>query len=138
MNDKTLGKTMHADKKMVRYSMGVLLAFAALNAFGGGYYAMAGAEGVPLEWLEGSPFRNYLIPGIFLFVVVGGAFLTAAILAFVRSRHARMAAFLAVAVVFGWLAVQLSIIGYVSWMQPVTAIVALVILLLALKLPRTA
>lgn len=129
---------MHADKKMVRYSMGVLLAFAALNAFGGGYYAMAGAEGVPLEWLEGSPFRNYLIPGIFLFVVVGGAFLTAAILAFVRSRHARMAAFLAVAVVFGWLAVQLSIIGYVSWMQPVTAIVALVILLLALKLPRTA
>lgn len=30
------------------------------------------------------------------------------------------------------------IIGYVSWMQPVTAIVALVILLLALKLPRTA
>lgn len=129
---------MHADKKMVRYSMGVLLAFAALNAFGGGYYAMAGAEGVPLEWLEDSPFRNYLIPGIFLFVVVGGAFLTAAILAFVRSRHVRMAAFLAVAVVFGWLAVQLSIIGYVSWMQPVTAIVALVILLLALKLPRTA
>lgn len=122
---------------MVRYGMGVLLAFAALNAFGGGYYAMAGAEGVPLEWLEGSPFRNFLIPGIFLFVVVGGAFLTAAILAFARSRHARMAAFLAVAVVFSWLAVQLSIIGYVSWMQPVTAIVALVILLLALKLPRT-
>ncbi len=138
MDDKTLKKPVHADKKMIRISMGVLLAFAALNAFGGGYYAMAGAEGVPLEWLEGSPFRNYLIPGIFLFVVVGGAFLTAAILAFVCSRHARIAAFLAVAVVFGWLAVQLSIIGYVSWMQPVTAIVALVILLLALKMPRTA
>lgn len=131
-------KPVHSDKKMVRYSMGVLLAFAALNAFGGGYYAMAGAEGVPLEWLEGSPFRSYLIPGIFLFGIVGGAFLTAAILAFVRSRHARMAAFLAVAVVFGWLVVQMMIIGYVSWMQPVTAIVALVILLLALKLPRTA
>lgn len=137
MENRIIEKSTRPDRKMVRYSMGVLLAFAALNAFGGGYYAMAGAEGVPLEWLEGSPFRNFLIPGIFLFVVVGGAFLTAAILAFARSRHARMAAFLAVAVVFSWLAVQLSIIGYVSWMQPVTAIVALVILLLALKLPRT-
>jgi len=54
------------------------------------------------------------------------------------SWHARKAAFLAVAVVFVWLAVQLSIIGYVSRMQPVTAGVSLVILLLALKLPRTA
>ncbi len=138
MDEKTLKKPVYPDKKMVRYSMGVLLAFAALNAFGGGYYGMAGAEGVPVEWLEGSPFRSYLIPGMILFVVVGGAFLTAAILAFARSRHARYAALLSVAVVFGWLAVQLSIIGYVSWMQPVTATVALFILLLALKLPRTA
>lgn len=67
-----------------------------------------------------------------------GAFLTAAIMAFACSRHARKAAFLAVVIVLGWLAVQLSIIGYVSWMQPVTAAVALLILLLALKLPRTA
>ena len=138
MDEKTLKKPVYPDKKMVRYSMGVLLAFAALNAFGGGYYGMAGAEGVPVEWLEGSPFRSYLIPGMILFVVVGGAFLTAAILAFARSRHARNAALLSVAVVFGWLAVQLSILGYVSWMQPVTATVALLILLLALKLPRTA
>lgn len=138
MDDVISKKTVHADKKLVRYTMGVLLSFAALNAFGGGYYGMAGAEGVPVEWLEGSPFRSYLIPGLILFVVVGGAFLTAAIMAFARSRHARNAAFLAVAVVFVWLAVQVSIIGYVSWMQPVTATVALLILLLALKLPRTA
>lgn len=137
MENQVFAKQGQADRKMVRYAMGVLLAFAALNAFGGGYYALSGAEGVPVEWLEGSPFRSYLIPGIILFVVVGGAFLTAAILAFARSRHARKAAFLAVTVVFGWLAVQLAIIGYVSWMQPVTAAVALLILLLALKLPRT-
>ena len=59
---------------IIRYTLGVLLAFGALNAFGGGYYGMQGAEGVPLEWLEGSPFKDYFLPGLILFAVVGGSF----------------------------------------------------------------
>jgi hypothetical protein len=57
-----------------RYVLGSLLAFGALNAFAGGYYGMSGAEDVPKEWLEGSPFDNYFIPGFVLFIVVGGSF----------------------------------------------------------------
>ena len=53
-----------------RYSLGGLLAFGALNAFAGGYYGMSGAEDVPREWLEGSPFEDYFIPGLILFLVV--------------------------------------------------------------------
>lgn len=37
-------------------------------------------------------------------------------------------------IVLAWLAVQLAIIGYVSWMQPTTAIAASVIAALALRL----
>ena len=37
-------------------SSGTLLDFGALNAFGGGYYGLAGAQGIPREWLRGSPF----------------------------------------------------------------------------------
>ena len=33
---------------------------------------MAGAENVPVEWLQGSPFHSYFIPGLFLFLTVGG------------------------------------------------------------------
>src|SRR5688572_30100620 len=102
---------------IVRYTLGALLAFAALNAFGGGYYALSGAPGVPSEWLNGSPFRTYFIPGLILFFVVGGAFLVAAIAVFVRLRIERKATFVAVVIVFIWLAVQITIIGYVSWMQ---------------------
>lgn len=120
----------------VRYILGSLLAFSALNAFGGGYYGMSGAEGVPLELLDGSPFKNYFIPSLVLFVVVGGSFLFAAIAVFARLPYARLAAYGAVAVVFTWLAVQLAIIGYVSWMQPVTAITGVVILLLARLVPK--
>ena len=120
---------------IVRYTLGVLLAFAALNAFAGGYYAISGAAGVPAEWLDGSPLQSYFIPGLILFFVVGGAFLVAAIAVFVRLRIERSATFIAVAIVFIWLAVQITIIGYVSWMQPVTAFVAVVILFLGLRLP---
>jgi len=42
--------------KSFNYSLGVLLLVVALNAFGGGYYAMAGAVGVPVEWLKAARF----------------------------------------------------------------------------------
>ncbi len=122
---------------LVRLALGLLLAFAALNAFGGGYYAMSGAEGVPTEWLAGSPFHDYYVPGLFLFFVVGGAFGVAAVAVLTGIPAARAAAMLAGAIVLAWLAVQLSIIGYVSWMQPVTAIGGVLVLLLAWKLPAS-
>jgi hypothetical protein len=54
-----------------------------------------------------------------------GTFLTAAIAVFAGSRIARLAALVAVLVVFGWLTAQVAIIGYVSWMQPTTAVAGL-------------
>ena len=120
----------------VRIALGVLLAFGALNAFGGGYYGMSGAEGVPKEWLEGTPFDDYFIPSLILFLVVGGSFLAAAIAVFADLRVARAAALIAGAVVLAWLTVETAMIGYVSWMQPVTAIGALLVLALAWLLRR--
>ena len=83
----------------IRYSLGCLLAFGALNALGGGYYGPTGAVGVPTQWLEGSPFEDYSVPSLILLVVVGGSFIVAAIALFARLRAARFAAF----VVLGWL-----------------------------------
>ena len=123
---------------MIRVVLGVLLGFVALNAFAGGYYGMMGAEGLPVEWLDGSPFSDYFVPSLFLFVVVGGLCLLAAVSVLTRRRFARPAAFAAVAILFAWLAVQLAIIGYVSWMQPTTAAVGVLELLLTWVLPGSA
>lgn len=128
--------TSNSDRKFVRYFLGTLLAFLALNAFGGGYYGMAGAEGVPLELLEGSPFNSYFIPSLILFLVVGGVSFFASIAVFARWGFARKASFLAALVVFGWLVVQVAIIGYASWMQPATAVAATIILVLNWYLPE--
>ncbi len=125
-----------AHPRAVRYSLGGLLAFGALNAVGGGYYGLTGAVGVPTEWLEGSPFADYFVPSLILLVVVGGSFIVAAIAVFARLRAARLTVFMAAFVVLGWLSVQIGIIGYVSWMQPATAIAGLLILILGSQLPR--
>jgi hypothetical protein len=123
--------------RSIRFVLGALLAFAALNAFGGGYYAMSGAEGIPTAWLAGSPFHDYFLPGLVLFFVVGGAMGVAAIALLTGTRIARSAALVAGAIVLAWILVQVSIIGYVSWMQPVTAIGGVVVLLLAWRLPAS-
>ena len=123
---------------VVRYLLGGLLTFGALNAFGGGYYGLSGAEGVPVELLEGSPFESYFVPSLILFVVVGGSFLFAAIVVFAGSPIARISALGAGAIVLVWIVVQVGIIGHVSWLQPVTAIAGLLVLLLAWRLPKRA
>ena len=122
---------------MIRYLLGALLTFGAINAFAGGYYGLSGAKGVPLEWLAGSPFSDYFIPSLILFVVVGGVFSFAAIAVFMRSRLARVSAFIAGTVVLVWIGVQLAIIGYVSWMQPTTLLAGVFVLILAWLLPAS-
>lgn len=126
------------DRPLIRYPLGGLLAFGAANAFAGGYYGLAGAEGVPTEWLEGSPFRDYYVPSLILLTIVGGSLLFAAITVFARLRIARWAALSAGVVLLGWITVQVAIIGYVSWMQPATAIGGLLVVVLAWILPRSA
>jgi hypothetical protein len=122
----------------IRIPLGALLAFGALNAFAGGYYGLSGAEGVPREWLAGSPFTDYFVPSLILLVVVGGALAAAAVMAFAQYRLARVGAFAAAAVLLVWIIVQVAIIGYVSWMQPATFTAGVFVLRLAWLLPTSA
>ncbi len=123
-------------EKINRYLIGFLLGLLALNAFAGGYYGMAGAKNIPVEWLKGSPFNSYFIPGLILFVVVGGSALVGTISVYRKFRIARNAALLCGLITLLWLLSQLAIIGYVSWMQPTTAIAAILIILLTRKIPK--
>ncbi len=53
-----------------------LLSFLGLSAFGGGLTLIISPSGkllggLPLSLLENSPFDNFLIPGIILFIILG-------------------------------------------------------------------
>lgn len=146
--DASVGRMAHAaaplhgaplSAKIVRWCLGVLLGFVALNAFGGGIYGVSGAEGVPVAWLVGTPFRDYFVPSLILFVVVGGALAVAAVLVMRCAPRARGASALAGLVLLGWIVTQVALLGYVSWLQPVVLAFALLILALSRSLPsRTA
>jgi hypothetical protein len=63
------------DDDMVRIVVSVLTGFIALTAIGGGGALLVGVEQqrFPLDWLRGTPFKDYTIPAILLAVVVGGS-----------------------------------------------------------------
>jgi hypothetical protein len=115
----------------IRYALGGLLGFVAANAVGGGIYGLTGARGVPVEWLHGTPFRSYVVPSLILLVVVGGGCAAAAIATVARHPRARSWSLAAGAIVLGWIAVQVALIGYVSWLQPAVAIAGVSIVMLA-------
>lgn len=113
--------------KPVKYILVALTALLAVNAFGGGYYALSGAEGVPLSWLDGTPFHSYLIPGLFLTVVVGGGMTLACVAWILRRRSAPLLSMAAGLVLVAWIVAQVAMIGYVSWMQPACFVAGLII-----------
>jgi hypothetical protein len=108
--------------------------FLALNAVAGAVYAFGGAEGVKREWLDGTPFHDYVIPGVLLVVVVGGSLAAAAVALLRRVPTAWEFSVAAGAVVLGWIVVETLMIGLVSWMQPTTFAVGLLITALAIRL----
>ncbi len=67
--------------KGFRIAIGVLTGFIALTAIGGGIALLTGAEAnrLPIEWLEGTLFRDYTIPALVLAIAVGGSSLAACV-----------------------------------------------------------
>ena len=60
-------------KKLFRIQW-ILHFFIGLGAIGGGMMALLnpqGPDGMPANVLDGSPFHDFLVPGIFLLVVLG-------------------------------------------------------------------
>jgi hypothetical protein len=123
-------------EKLIRYFLGTILLLLAINAFGGGYYGMAGAKNIPVDWLEGSPFSDYSIPGLFLFIVIGGSAFFSGIAVFRQLPIARKAAFSCSIITILWIVIQVSIIGYVSWMQPAIMGAGILMVLLVWQLPK--
>src|SRR5690554_861819 len=117
-----------------RNILGSLVGFVAVNAIAGGYYGLAGAKNIPVEWLQGSPFKDYFIPGLFLLGVIGGLNLVATITVFANVSAARIIVYISAIIMLLWIIVQVAIIGFVSWMQPATVIIAIAILFLNHKL----
>ncbi|MGC5223878.1 hypothetical protein ACPW96_15000 [Micromonospora sp. DT81.3] len=126
--------------RWTRRALIVLAYFCAISAVGGGVLGVAAdGAGVPLEYLKGTAFTSYLIPGLILGIVIGG---TQTLAAITTQRHHPYSHIASTVAGFGmiiWIFVELAITGYV-WLQTLylalgIAEIALVLLLMGMLRP---
>ena len=95
-----------------------LLVFQGLSGVAGGYGLTrdptGSAVGLDLRWLEGSPFPDYLVPGVVLLLALGIVPLVVAAGILWRLRGAWLASLLVGLALINWIGVQVAIIGYIS------------------------
>ena len=98
-------------RKITYFVLLILDTFLALSAFGGGIGLLTGFSAPPLEQLKGSIFRDYTIPGIALFGLVGGSALLAALLMLRKNRFATLASVVASLMIMSFEFVEVLAIG---------------------------
>jgi hypothetical protein len=94
-----------------RIALVTLDGFLAVSAVGGGLALLMGSIQFPLAWLAGSPFGNYIIPGLALLILVGGGALVATAALLWRPALGVMLSALAGLVVLVFLVVEVLVVG---------------------------
>ncbi len=102
---------MQSFQKTLRISLITLLFFLAITAILGGIALMANFYTPPVEFLQGSVFTSFALPGLALAAVVGGSGLFAAILLLRKSQYAIMSAATAGIIIMFFEFVEVLIIG---------------------------
>jgi hypothetical protein len=102
-----------------RVMRGVLIVadgFVGLTAVIGGLGLAVGAEAArfPADWLVGTPFGSYVLPGLILAVVVGGSATFAAAATLRRWPGGPWVSVLAGAITMGWIVGEILILNQPS------------------------
>ena len=92
----------------------ILLLFNAISALFGGWGLMSDPSGetleMPLRFLEHSPFENFLVPGIILFITNGLFSLLFAVMALLKFMNYSWLVIFQGFILVGWLIIQIIMI----------------------------
>ncbi len=111
--------------KGIRIALAVIEACIGLGAIGGGIALLIGAMGqwLPVAFLQGTSFSDYIIPGLILTVVVGGGMLLAAATQFIAREWAMLLSAAMGLILIGWEIVEVAIIDrYAQAVVPSTVV----------------
>lgn len=116
----------------------VLLVAQGVSGLGGGLSLALAPDGsimrMPTSLLDGSPFPDFLIPGLILLLVLGALPLVAAVGLWLGRRWAWYAAFVVGCGLMIWILVELTIIPY-DILQPIFGGVGVAIFVVSLLRP---
>ena len=108
----------------------VLLLIQGLGGVAGGLSLVLRPDGsimqMPASYLDGSPFPDFLIPGLILLLVLGVLPLVAVAGLWMRRRWAWYAAFIVGCALMIWILVEITIVPF-SWLQPAFGVVGVLI-----------
>jgi hypothetical protein len=116
----------------------ILVSFIAVTATLSGLLMISNPGGqimnLPLGLLKTTPFKDYLIPGILLTVLVGGVNLLAVFYNLQRSPNRYNWAMAGGILIVGWIVVQVILISSLHWLHFIYLIVGVAIVLIAYQL----
>jgi hypothetical protein len=111
-----------------------LLVVQGLGGLGGGLALTVKPDGsimqMPLSYLDGSPFSDFLIPGLVLLLVLGVLPLVAAVGVWRRRTWGWFAAFFVGCALMIWILVEITIVPF-SWLQPAFGVIGVLIFAVA-------
>jgi hypothetical protein len=115
-----------------------LVSFIALTATLSGILLITNPDGgildLPLSLLDGTPFKNFLIPGMLLALVVGGVNLLAVFYNMQRHANRYNWAMAGGIVVCGWIFTQMILIRAAHWLHFLYLCIGMLIILLTYQL----
>ena len=128
---------MNFKRRLLTYSLGAFQAFIGITAIAGGFRLVSNPNGtsdIPIEWLNSSPFPNYLIPGLVLLIVIGCGNVLGGIFSLLSKRYAGgLAAMLGTFLIL-FMTIEVWFIGLRNFLQPLYFILGAIVLVLGLKL----
>jgi hypothetical protein len=108
-------------KKVISTLKGILQIFVGLSAIISGFLMIAFPDGslmnLPLSLLHGSPFTDFLFPGIILFLVIGLGHAIAFIMNIKKYKYHETANSIMGIGLMIWIFIQVSLIGGGHWLQ---------------------
>jgi hypothetical protein len=103
-------------KTLVKVICIILLLLNGFGALYGGFQLISDPSGsrlqMPLSYLEHSPFQDYLIPGIVLFIVNGIFSFVAAVAVFLRTPYSHWLVIMQGILLSGWIIMQILFIQF--------------------------
>jgi hypothetical protein len=109
-------------KKRGKLILGIIQLIVAVGALPAGYLLFSQPDGhamhMSVDMLAGSPFKDFFIPGLFLFIVNGVFNLMSSVLAFLKYRHTALLGLLLGFILIVWISVQVYSVGLNHFLQP--------------------
>lgn len=118
------------NSKYLYISLGIIQIFVAFGAIPVGFMMIANPDGsslgMPLSLLKNSPFTNFFIPGLFLFLINGFFNLFGGILSLKKHKFSPITSLVLGIILMMWISIQVYFITLNSFLQPLFFIIGLI------------